>query len=222
MSSYLNNIIEQPTVNENIINIVISVLPCQSQEELTIIMTRDKEGKLSCNLTFLTCLGLILWYNIFMRNARGIKLVLKNRKVRFDYHILETYEAGIVLKGSEVKSIREGQISIKESYARLHRREMFIYNMDISAYRHSNISDYEPKRPRKLLLKRAEIERLVGKIMEKGLTLIPLSLYFKNGYAKLELGLARGTRLYDKRERIKKKIMSREMARVSKKGNIKL
>lgn len=145
--------------------------------------------------------------------SEEIKIIQKNKKAFFNYEILETYEAGIVLKGTEVKSIRNGNVSINESYARIHNNEVFIYNMDISRYGASNVFNHEPKRPRKLLLKRSEIKRLLGKTIEKGLTLIPLSLYFKNGIAKLEIGLARGKKLYDKREAIKKKMIDREMSR---------
>jgi SsrA-binding protein len=143
-----------------------------------------------------------------------IRPVLKNKRAYFNYEILETLETGIVLKGTEVKSIRERNVSINESYARFHNSELFIYNMDISPYKCGNILNHEPKRPRKLLLKKSEIKRLIGKTSEKGLTLIPLSLYFKNGFAKLEIGLARGKKLYDKREAIKKRMSHQEIQRV--------
>jgi SsrA-binding protein len=146
----------------------------------------------------------------------NIKLVQKNKKAYFNYDIIEKYEAGLVLKGVEVKSIREGNVSIAESFARPSRGEMFIYQMDISPYKCARVDKYNPKRPRKLLLRKQEINRLIGKIQEKGLTLIPLSLYFKNGFAKIELGLGRGKKLYDKRESIKKKVTQREIERVIK------
>jgi SsrA-binding protein len=149
-------------------------------------------------------------------NQQGTKLIQKNRKAYFNYEILEKYEAGLVLKGTEVKSIREGQLSITESFARPSKGELFIYQMDISPYKCSRIDKYDPKKPRKLLLKKAEISRLIGKIKEKGLTLIPLSLYFKNGLAKIELGLGRGKKLYDKRESIKKRSVEQEIRRVVK------
>ena len=145
-----------------------------------------------------------------------IRPVLKNKKAYFNYEIIETLETGIVLKGTEVKSIRERNVSINESYARFHNGELFIYNMDISPYKCGNILNHEPKRPRKLLLKKSEIKRLIGKTSVKGLTLIPLSLYFKNGFAKLEIGLARGKKLYDKREVIKKRMSQREIQQVMK------
>jgi len=122
-------------------------------------------------------------------------------------------EAGLVLKGNEVKSIRAGKASIAESFARPSQGELFIYQMDISHYKYSRIEGYEAKRPKKLLLKRSEINRLIGKIKEKGLTLIPLSLYFKHGFAKIELGLGRGKKLYDKRESLRKKDTDKEIKR---------
>ncbi|MEK7449664.1 MAG: SsrA-binding protein SmpB [Planctomycetota bacterium] len=147
----------------------------------------------------------------------SIKIIQKNRKAFFSYEILEKYEAGLALKGTEVKSIRQGTISIAESYARSWKGEMYIYNMDISSYQFTSNLRLEPKRPRKLLMRKKEINKLISKTQEKGLTLIPLSLYFKNGYAKLELGLGRGKKLFDKRESLKKKDAQRELARVMKK-----
>lgn len=151
-----------------------------------------------------------------MRKPLEVKLILKNKKAYFHYEILETCEAGLVLLGSEIKSIREGKASIQESYARPYRDEFYVYNMDISPYKCASIYNHEPKRPRKLLLKRREIKRLLGKTQEKGLTIVPLRLYLKNGYAKLELGLARGKKLYDKRAALKKKEAQREIARALK------
>lgn len=146
----------------------------------------------------------------------NIKIVQKNRKAYHNYEILDKYETGLVLKGTEVKSIRDGNASISEGYARVQGDEVFVYNMDISPYRAGNIYNHEPKRPRKLLLKRNEIKRLMGQTTEKGLTLIPLTLYFKNGFAKLEIGLARGKKFYDKREAIKRKMAQREAQRAVK------
>ncbi|MBI5779769.1 MAG: SsrA-binding protein SmpB [Planctomycetes bacterium] len=151
-----------------------------------------------------------------MSSNSNIKIVLKNKKAYFNYEILEKFESGLVLKGTEVKSIRDGKASINESFARPSRGELFIYQMDISHYKYSRMDGYDPKRPKKLLLKRGEINRLIGKIKEKGLTLIPLSLYFKNGFAKIELGLARGKKLYDKRESLRKKDTEKEIRRVFK------
>ncbi len=148
-----------------------------------------------------------------------VKIVQKNRKARFDYEILDTVEAGLILKGTEVKSMRDGKASIAESYARFRGNEIFVINMDILAYSHAAVlSNHEPKRPRKLLLHKQEIDRLSGKMKERGLTLIPLSLYFKNGYAKLELGLARGRKKYDKRDVIKKREVDRDLRKRMSKG----
>ncbi|MDI6732917.1 MAG: SsrA-binding protein SmpB [Planctomycetota bacterium] len=143
----------------------------------------------------------------------SIKLIQKNRKAYFNYEIIEKYEAGLVLKGTEVKSLRDGQASIAESFARPSRGELFIYQMDISPYKCGPVDSHNPKRPRKLLMRKGEINRLIGKVQERGLTLVPLSLYFKNGLAKIELGLGRGKKLYDKRETIKKRIIRREIER---------
>lgn len=146
----------------------------------------------------------------------AIKLIIKNKKAYFHYEILETCEAGLVLLGSEIKSIRNGKASIQEGYARAYQDEFYVYNMDISPYKYAGIQNHEPKRPRKLLLRKREIKRLLGKTQEKGLTLIPLKLYLKNGFAKLELGLARGKKIHDKRAALKKKETQREIARVLK------
>ncbi len=151
-----------------------------------------------------------------MVKTTEIKLILKNKKAYFNYDILETCEAGLVLLGSEIKSIRDGRTSIQESYARSYQGEFYVYNMDISPYKCASIYNHEPKRPRKLLLKKREIKWLIGKTQERGLTLIPLKLYLKNSYAKLELGLARGKKLYDKRAVLKKQETNREIARALK------
>ncbi|MFA5795045.1 MAG: SsrA-binding protein SmpB [Candidatus Brocadiia bacterium] len=145
-----------------------------------------------------------------------IKIILKNRKAYFNYEIIDKYEAGLVLLGMEVKSLRDGKASINEAFARPSDGELFIYQMDITAYSSARTEGYQPKRPRKLLMHKKEIARLIGRIMEKGLTLVPLALYFKNGIAKLELGLARGKKLYDKREDIKKKTINRDIQKAMK------
>jgi SsrA-binding protein len=142
------------------------------------------------------------------------KIVTVNRKARHDYEILETYEAGLVLTGTEVKSLRAGRANLKDSYARVEKGEAWLYNMHISPYTHGNIYNHDPTRPRKLLLHRSEIRRLTGKVEERGLTLVPLRIYFKNGYAKVELALARGKKLYDKRRDIAKRDAERELRRV--------
>jgi SsrA-binding protein len=143
----------------------------------------------------------------------GEKVVCVNRKARHDYFIEETYEAGLVLVGSEVKSLREGKANLKDSYARINKGEAFLLNTHISPYAAANRFNHDPTRTRKLLLHRQEIRRLTGKVKERGLTLIPLRLYFKNGRAKVELGLARGKKLYDKREALRKKAAQREIER---------
>ncbi len=140
----------------------------------------------------------------------GIKIVQKNKKAFFNYEIVEKIEAGIVLTGPEVKSIRDGKVSIGESYARITDGEVWVINMDISAYSHTPAELQQPKRPRKLLLKKREIGKLLGKTKQKGLTLIPLMLYFKCGYAKIELGRGRGKGVNDKSASMKKKELDRE------------
>ncbi|MBN2168101.1 MAG: SsrA-binding protein SmpB [Actinobacteria bacterium] len=139
-----------------------------------------------------------------------------NKKAFRDYAIEERYQAGIVLMGSEIKSIREGRVNLRDSYALVENGELFVYGMHISPYKQASQFGHEPTRTRKLLLTRDEIKRLTGKITEKGYTLVPLKLYIKNGWAKVELGLAKGKRQYDKRQDMAKKEAQREMARVSK------
>lgn len=141
------------------------------------------------------------------------KVVTVNRKARHDYEILETCEAGLVLTGTEVKSLRTGRANLKDSFARIQNGEVWLYHMHISPYSHGNINNHEPTRPRKLLLHRSEIRRLTGKVEERGLTLVPLKVYFKDGYAKVELALARGKRLYDKRQDIARRDAERDVAR---------
>lgn len=141
------------------------------------------------------------------------KNVCVNRRARHDYFIEETYEAGLVLAGSEVKSLRDGKANLADSYARIHKGEAYLLNTHISPYPGANQFNHEPTRTRKLLLHKREIQRLTGKTKERGLTLIPLRLYFKNGLAKVELGLARGKKLYDKREALKRRAARREVER---------
>lgn len=138
------------------------------------------------------------------------KLIANNKKAYHDYFIEEKYEAGLVLHGTEVKSLRMGKCSIKESFIRIEGAEMFIYGMHISPYEKGNIFNKDPLRVKKLLLHKREIAKLLGKIKEKGYTLVPLQVYFHNGLAKIEIGLARGKKLYDKREDIAKKDQRRE------------
>lgn len=143
----------------------------------------------------------------------GRKTVCKNRRAFHEYEILESLEAGMVLVGTEVKSLREGRVNLKDSYAKLEDGEIYLVEAHISPYSHGNIMNHDPLRPRKLLLRKKEIRRLSGKVQERGLTLIPLQIYFKGGKAKVELALAKGKRLYDKRAAIKKRDESRYLQR---------
>jgi len=144
-------------------------------------------------------------------------IVTTNRKAYYDYSIEETCEAGISLLGTEVKSLREGKANLKDSYAIIKNSEVFLLNCQISPYSHGNIQNHDPLRTRKLLLHKKEISRLWGKISQKGLTLIALKIYFKNGKAKVELGLAKGKKQYEKRDSIKEKEAKREIERHMKK-----
>ena len=150
----------------------------------------------------------------------GMKLIANNKKAYHDYFIEEKYEAGLVLHGSEVKSLRQGKCSIKESFIRIENGEMFIYGMHISPYEKGNIFNKDPLRPKKLLLHKREIMKLLGKIKEKGYTLVPLQVYFTSGRAKIEIGLAKGKKLYDKRDDIAKKDQRRESERDFKVKNL--
>lgn len=141
------------------------------------------------------------------------KTVTVNRRARREYFIDESFEAGMVLLGSEVKSLRDGRANLADSYARVDKGQVYLVNSHISPYPAANMFNHEPTRPRKLLLHKREIMRLTGKVKERGLTLIPLKLYFKDGRAKVELGLARGKKLYDKRATVKEKMVRREMER---------
>lgn len=145
----------------------------------------------------------------------GIKIVAKNKKAYHDYHIDASYEAGMVLSGPEVKSLRAGKVSMRDGYANIDSRgEVMLYNVHISSYSFATHNPNEPLRVRKLLLNRREIKKLIGKLKEKGLALIPLKIYFKeNGRAKVELGLARGKKQYDKRAALKEKQTTRELQR---------
>jgi SsrA-binding protein len=142
--------------------------------------------------------------------SEAMKLVANNKKAYHDYFIEEKYEAGIVLHGTEVKSMRMGKCSIKESFIRIENGEIFAYGMHISPYEKGNIFNKDPLRTKKLLLHKKEINKLMGKIAEKGYTLVPLQVYFKDGRAKVEIGLAKGKKLYDKRQDIAKKDQRRE------------
>ena len=143
----------------------------------------------------------------------GRKVVGRNRKARHEYEVLDTYEAGMVLKGPEVKSLRAGQLAFRDAFARVEGGEIWLYNLHISPYEEANRANEEPDRVRKLLLHREEIRRLEIKTGEKGLTLIPLEVYFRKGNAKVLLGVGRGRRLYDKREKLKKQTQDMEAKR---------
>jgi SsrA-binding protein len=151
----------------------------------------------------------------------GIKIITTNKKAFHDYQILEKLEAGLVLTGSEVKSLRQGRCNIKDSYARIMSGEAWLIGLNISSYADASYHDHEPERRRKLLLHKDEIKRLHRKVQEKGFTLIPLRLYFKKGVAKVEIGLATGKREYDKRQDITKRDQERELKRMQKKFRIK-
>ena len=138
------------------------------------------------------------------------KNIAENRKAFHDYHILETFEAGLVLLGTEVKAIREGNVNLRDSYAQLNDGEVWVYNIHIKPYSHRGYSDHEPTRKRKLLLHRQEIRKLIGRTVERGMTLVPTRMYFKNGRVKLALGLAKGKQAHDKRETIKRREADRE------------
>ncbi|MBE5865546.1 MAG: SsrA-binding protein SmpB [Lachnospiraceae bacterium] len=148
------------------------------------------------------------------------KLIANNKKAYHDYFIDETYEAGIALHGTEVKSMRMGKCSVKESFIRIEGGEVFVYGMHVSPYEKGNIFNKDPMRVKKLLMHRYEINKLEGKIKEKGYTLVPLQVYFKEGKVKVEIGLARGKKLYDKRETIAKKDARRETEREFKVRNL--
>ena len=152
-----------------------------------------------------------------MLKERAEKVVATNRKAFHDYHIEERLEAGIVLKGTEVKSLREGQVNLKDSYASVDHGELVLHHCHISPYSHGNIMNHDPVRPRKLLLHRKEINKLLGKTQQKGLTLVPLRIYFSpRGLAKVELALAKGKKQYDRREAIKAREVGREVERAIK------
>jgi SsrA-binding protein len=145
--------------------------------------------------------------------ADGRKTVIRNRKARHEFEILEELEAGLVLEGAEVKSLREGNASFTDAFARVDNGELWLYNLHISPYEQASIDVPDPTRPRKLLAHRREIDRLAARTAERGLTLVPLDLHFTRGRAKVTLGLGRGKKLHDKRETMKRKVMQREVDR---------
>ena len=144
----------------------------------------------------------------------GIKMVCRNRKAHFLYHLLEEFEAGLVLSGTEVKSLRQGKASLQESYGEIREGELYLVGCHVNEYAEGNRYNHDPLRDRKLLMSRKQILRLRSKVEEKGLTLVPLSIYFRGGWAKVKLALARGKKTFDKREDIKKKDADREARRV--------
>ncbi len=148
-----------------------------------------------------------------MAKETGRKLIAQNKKARHDYHLDDVYEAGLVLMGTEVKSLRAGRASLVDAFAQVSDGEIYLHAVHIPEYAHGTWTNHEPRRTRKLLLHRGEIDRLIGKVKESGLTLVPLSLYFSDGWAKVEVGLARGKRSYDKRQDLAKRDAEREISR---------
>jgi len=143
-----------------------------------------------------------------------IKIVAVNRKARYNYFIIDEYEAGMVLLGTEVKSLRLGSVSLKDSYARIKKGEVYVYQMHIGAYPFAHYDNHDPLRKRKLLLHKKEIQKLYGKVNEKGFSLIPVKVYFLNGKAKITVALVKGKRKFDKREEIKRRDLKRDMERI--------
>ncbi|MGW5669478.1 SsrA-binding protein SmpB [Micromonospora sp. NPDC003776] len=150
-----------------------------------------------------------------MPREKGRKVVASNKKARHDYAILDTYEAGMALTGTEVKSLRAGRASLVDAFAQERNGELYLHGMHIPEYTQGTWTNHEPRRTRKLLLKRLEIDRLIGKTRESGLTLVPLQVYFSDGWAKVEIGLAKGKKTYDKRQDLAKRDAEREIARVA-------
>ena len=138
------------------------------------------------------------------------KLIADNRKARHDYLLFDTFEAGIALLGTEVKAIREGRVNLRDSYGRVEQGEVLLYNVHISSYSHRGYADHEPVRRRKLLLHKREIRKLIGKVIERGMTLVPVRMYFKRGRVKVAVSLAKGKRVYDKRETLRRREADRE------------
>jgi len=150
------------------------------------------------------------------QDSEGIKIIAKNKRATFDYELLEKFEAGLVLQGTEIKSIRAHQVSLQRSYVQHRNGELWLVDANIAPYEHGNRENHDPKRPRKLLLHKREIAKIVSEMQEKSLTLIPTWLYLKNGRAKIEIALARGKRKYDKRQDIAKRDSQRQVERVLK------
>ncbi|MDQ3020819.1 MAG: SsrA-binding protein SmpB [Bacteroidota bacterium] len=149
-----------------------------------------------------------------MSETDKIKVIATNRKANFEYEILSRYEAGIVITGTEVKSLREAKVNLQEAYGRIINDEVWLINSHINEYKFGNINNHEPLRNRKLLLNKKEIRKIKQMLQEKGLTLVPLKIYFKGSLVKVEIGIARGKKLYDKRESIKKREVERKLSRI--------
>ncbi|NEQ75048.1 MAG: SsrA-binding protein SmpB [Okeania sp. SIO2D1] len=151
------------------------------------------------------------------KSGEGRKIISDNRQARFNYHIIETYEAGVALQGTEVKSIREGKVNLRDGYALIRNNEAWLLNVHISPYQKAGeFFNHEPRRSRRLLLHKQEIRKLIGKVEQQGLTLVPLRMYFKRGWVKVDIALAQGKKLHDKRETIKQRDDKRTMQRVMK------
>ena len=179
------------------------VQPRQCREEVTFF--------LACTIDSFSLLSYVGNKNFRMAEKEE-RVVVSNRKARHEYSIIETLEAGIVLLGTEVKSLRGGNANLQDSYAIVKNGEVWLMNMHISPYEHGNLNNHQPTRARKLLVQRKQIRKLIGRVKEKGLSLIPLSVYFKGPYAKIELAIAQGKRRFDKREALAKRQAQREMA----------
>ncbi|HET8654644.1 MAG TPA: SsrA-binding protein SmpB [Longimicrobiaceae bacterium] len=149
-------------------------------------------------------------------DSGGTRVVVRNRKARHEFHVLDTFEAGLVLSGTEVKSLREGRANLQDAFARLDAGELWLFNLHISPYEHGNRFNHDPLRPRKLLMHRRELRKLVGQVEQQGLTLVPLDIHFRRGVAKVELALARGKKLHDKRNDLRERETQREMERAYK------
>jgi SsrA-binding protein len=145
-----------------------------------------------------------------VKDAEAEVLIADNRKARFDYHLLDTFEAGLVLRGTEVKAMREGRANLRDSFCRMERGEAYLMGAHIGQYSHGGSASHDAIRPRKLLLHQAELRKLLGKTTEKGMTIVPLRMYFKNGRVKLAIALAKGKKTYDKRETVKRREADRE------------
>jgi len=162
---------------------------------------------------------MLIWFRMNQKTKSGLKIISNNRKARFNYFFKEFFEAGIVLKGSEVKSLRDGKANISESYAFDEQGELYLVNSHIPSYKESSYNNHDPKRNRKLLLNKREINKLIGRINREGYTLIPTKLYFRKGKAKVEIAVAKGKKQYDKRHTKKKRDWDRERARYFRKSS---